>query len=96
MHTITDCPICKKDFMYHSTDIHLFREEPINDQDLVAEEQRDNSNNGWNTKYVICQDCDEKQRQIVDNYDCGSSMCRNGCTSMMNFNEPCAHFKPKQ
>lgn len=24
--------------------------------------------------------------------NCGSSMCRNGCTSMLNFNEPCAHM----
>ena len=23
---------------------------------------------------------------------CGSSMCRNGCTSMLNFDEPCSHY----
>jgi hypothetical protein len=26
---------------------------------------------------------------------CGSSMCRNGCTSMLNFGEPCAHYPIK-
>jgi len=25
MHNITDCPICKNDFMYHTTDTHLSR-----------------------------------------------------------------------
>ena len=25
MHTIDECPRCKKDFMYHSTDYHLRR-----------------------------------------------------------------------
>lgn len=49
MHTITDCPICGKDFMYHQTDIYLFRQ--ITSVDEVG--------NNKVTNIVICQDCDE-------------------------------------
>lgn len=31
------------------------------------------------------------EMKTTDDY-CGSSMCRNGCASMLNFNEPCAHI----
>lgn len=58
MHIITECPRCHKDFMYHTTDYHLKREEPISDQDLISEECRDD----WETEITICQDCDEKEK----------------------------------
>jgi hypothetical protein len=32
MHTITDCPICEKDFMYHQSDRHLIRQTTIIDE----------------------------------------------------------------
>jgi len=66
--------------MYHTTDRHLMR--PIVDLD---------SGHPYEWKH-ICQDCDEKERNCMDNYNCGGSMCRNGCSSMLNFDEPCAHF----
>ncbi len=43
--------------------------------------------------FHLCHECDKKERDIVDNYDCGSSMCKRGCKLMMNFDESCAHFK---
>jgi hypothetical protein len=59
MHTIDDCPRCGKDFMYHQNDKHLRREESLSDQDLITEENRDNSKGGWCGYIIICQDCDE-------------------------------------
>lgn len=63
MHTITDCPRCGKDFMYHTTDVHLKREV------LVG--------GNWNehlSQIVICQNCDEIEniaefiRETADHY----------------------------
>lgn len=105
MHTIDECTICKKDFMYHSTDTNLFRHTEGNKRILREYPIQDETwaSRRWNedrTEYedlsgdcnVICQECDEKERNIIDNYDCGGSSCRNGCVSLINFNKPCAHF----
>ena len=50
MHTITDCPKCGSDFMYHQTDVHLNRvlELDPDTKKVISYE-------------VICQDCDEKE-----------------------------------
>lgn len=47
MHTITEYPRCKMDFMYHSTDRHLFRDITIVDE----------VGNNEVIDTVICQDC---------------------------------------
>jgi hypothetical protein len=107
MHIITDCPICKKDFMYHTTEkTSLFRHTTSNRRILREYPIQDEiwASRRWNedrTEYedlsgdydVVCQGCDEKERNNIDNYDCGGSSCRHGCISLINFNEPCAHFK---
>ena len=74
MHVITDCPKCEKDFMYHTTDTHLFRDlksnEEIKKEYPIQDEQW--ASRRWNLErtescdlsggyYVICQDCDEKE-----------------------------------
>ena len=94
--------------MYHSSETYLFRETESNKRILREYPVQDETwaSRRWNadkTDYedlsgdyvVICQDCDYKERNIIDNYDCGGSSCRNGCVSLINFNEPCAHFKNK-
>lgn len=72
MHIITDCPRCGKDFMYHQTDRHLFRELKSNEGIIkeypIQDEQW--SSRRWNLDRtescdlsggydVICHDCDE-------------------------------------
>lgn len=47
MHTITECPRCKMDFMYHSTDTYLDRTITIVDE----------VGNNEVIDTVICQDC---------------------------------------
>lgn len=47
MHTITDCPRCKKDFMYHTTDTYLNRVVTVVDE----------VGNNEIVDIVICQDC---------------------------------------
>jgi len=79
MHTINDCPRCGKDFMYHQTDVHLFRElklnEEIKNEYPIQDEQW--ASRRWNADRtescdlsrgydVICQDCDEIEKQIED------------------------------
>jgi|688.fasta_scaffold227636_2 hypothetical protein len=48
MHTITLCPRCNQDFMYHSTDVHLSRNVTIVDE----------VGNNEVVETVICQNCD--------------------------------------
>jgi hypothetical protein len=72
MHTINDCPRCGKDFMYHQTDTHLFRDlksnEEIKNEYPIQDEQW--ASRRWSADRtescdlsggydVICQDCDE-------------------------------------
>ncbi len=52
MFTITDCPRCGKDFMYHGQDSYLFRN--VTTVDEVG--------NNEIIDVVICQDCDEVER----------------------------------
>ena len=52
MHIITDCPKCKKDFMYHTTDRHLIRQTTLVDE-LCNNEIVD---------IIICQECDETEK----------------------------------
>jgi hypothetical protein len=52
MHVITDCPKCKKDFMYHTTDTHLIRQTTLVDE----------VGNNEIVDIVICQDCDEAEK----------------------------------
>lgn len=75
-HTITDCPRCQKDFMYHQTDFHLHRnrinedilkEYPI--QDPIWSSRRWDKNGDYQDMsgdledyIVICQDCHEKEK----------------------------------
>ncbi len=59
MHVITDCPKCKKDFMYHTTDTHLRRTNmPLNSGALGLD---DEDLEEHDFEYVICQDCDEAE-----------------------------------
>jgi len=51
MHTITVCPRCDKDFMYHQTDVHLHR--------AVAWDADTNEPCSFET---LCQDCDLEER----------------------------------
>lgn len=51
MHTITKCPRCGKDFMYHQTDVHLVRITLIDE--VGTNEIVDT---------VVCQECDEIER----------------------------------
>ena len=48
MHTITICPRCKEDFMYHATDVNLKRDITVVDE----------VGNNEIIETVICQDCD--------------------------------------
>jgi hypothetical protein len=48
MHTITICPKCKEDFMYHSTEVNLIRDITVVDE----------VGNNEIIQTVICQDCD--------------------------------------
>jgi hypothetical protein len=72
MHTITVCPRCGNDFMYHQTDTHLFRElksnKEIKREYPIQDEQWPSRR--WNADRtascdlsggydVICQDCHE-------------------------------------
>jgi len=72
MHTITLCSRCGKDFMYHQTDTHLFRELKSNQeikkeypvQDEVWPSRRWNEDRTVSCDLsggydVICQECDE-------------------------------------
>ena len=54
MHTITVCPRCKEDFMYHGMDFHLSRNETVVDE----------VGNNEIIDTVICQDCDFKEKWI--------------------------------
>lgn len=59
MHVITNCPKCKKDFMYHTTDTHLIRTNmPLNSGTLGLDEEDLEEHN---FEYVICQECDEAE-----------------------------------
>ena len=60
MHTITNCPKCKIDFMYHSTDTYLERNTTIVDE----------VGNNEIITVVICQDCDnaEKYFKTINSY----------------------------
>ena len=53
MHTITECPRCGKDFMYHQTDTYLNR-------DVLV------GSNGYEhlEPIVICQDCHLKEKWV--------------------------------
>ena len=51
MHIITDCPICKNDFMYHTTDTHLSR--PV---------AWDSDTKEPCSFEIICQDCYFKEK----------------------------------
>lgn len=53
MHTITNCPRCKIDFMYHTSDIHLIREvTAVGNNEIFSE--------------YICQDCHNVEEYIND------------------------------
>jgi hypothetical protein len=54
MHTITVCQRCNKDFMYHSSDTHLFRDITVVDEVGNNEILED----------VICQDCDLEEKWV--------------------------------
>lgn len=54
MHTITECPRCKIDFMYHSTDTYLERD--ITEVDEVG--------NNEIKSIVICQSCHDVEKYI--------------------------------
>lgn len=51
MHVITECPRCKSDFMYHTTDRFLLRQTTIIDE----------VGNNEVIDIMICQDCHEKE-----------------------------------
>lgn len=51
MHTITECPWCGKDFMYHQSDVHLIRQLTLIDE----------VGNNEIVDVVICQDCYEAE-----------------------------------
>lgn len=56
MHTITECPRCRMDFMYHSADRHLFRDITIVDE----------VGNNEVIDTVICQSCHDVEEYIND------------------------------
>ena len=51
MHTITECPICKKDFMYHTSDTYLKSQTTIIDE----------VGNNEIIDIVICHECNLKR-----------------------------------
>lgn len=53
MHTITVCPRCGMDFMYHQNDVHLERSSPRN---TLRGLEYDN--------YYICQSCHAIEQQM--------------------------------
>ena len=53
MHVITICPRCKKDFMYHTTDYHLWRPVAWDEKGEPVSFEK------------ICQECDEKEQASV-------------------------------
>ena len=54
MHTITICPRCKKDFMYHQTDYYLSRDVTVVDE----------VGNNEIVETVICQDCHLEEKWL--------------------------------
>lgn len=62
MKIITDCPLCKNDFMYDPNwDRHLFRENmPPNTGSLGL---NDDDLSDHDVTIVICQDCDEQEQK---------------------------------
>lgn len=54
MHTITECPRCKKDFMYHSTDTYLIKQVTIIDE----------VGNNEIVDITICQECNDVEESI--------------------------------
>ena len=54
MHTITNCPRCKIDFMYHSTDYHLEKDVTIIDE----------VGNNEIVTIVICHDCENVEKNL--------------------------------
>jgi hypothetical protein len=56
MKVITDCPICKKDFMY----------DPNWDQELYREVAWDFYTGECCSYEAICQDCNEKEKKEND------------------------------
>lgn len=77
MHTITECPRCKMDFMYHQTDIHLNRDTTSNMEIIKNYPIQDDTwaSRRWNEERtdfedlsgdfeVICQDCHDEERLI--------------------------------
>lgn len=61
MHTITDCPRCGKDFMYHQSDVHLKR--------TVAWDADTKEPCSFET---ICRECHEREKFLSSN-NCGDS-----------------------
>lgn len=55
MHTITICPRCGKDFMYHQSDTYLIRQLTLVDE----------VGNNEVVDVVICQECDHKEKNPV-------------------------------
>lgn len=59
MHTITECPWCGKDFMYHQSDVHLFKPvafDPVSNEPVSFA--------------PICQDCYEAEHRGWENAEC--------------------------
>lgn len=54
MHTITLCPRCNEDFMYHATDVYLKRDITVVDE----------VGNNEVIETVICQDCDFEEKWV--------------------------------
>ncbi len=57
MHTITDCPKCKKDFMYHSTDIHLFQATAFDSSEPICQDCYENLSPSQNKSLSFEQKC---------------------------------------
>jgi hypothetical protein len=54
MHTVTVCPRCNEEFMYHSTEVNLIRLVVVVDE-FTNIDKKD---------IIICQDCDFKEKWI--------------------------------
>ena len=104
MHTITDCPRCKDDFMYHTTEVNLARDITVVDE----------VGNNEIIEVYICQECDSKERysdefaigfaewcikkriDFFDDTEIGRTYTINGFVSRYKMNELLEMFKKEK
>lgn len=82
-HTIDCCPRCGKDFMYHASDQHRLSRAVAWDADTKEP----------CSFVVICQNCDDKEREDNGTKVCVSWCCTNTAQVSSQYCPPCLDEK---